>query len=368
VFNNFAKKLAENGNKAWVITNQIIGEKYEENENIRLVFVPPQLEHKGGLPAGLLDNLRYVFNSVKVGKNIVKKENIDLIHSNNFAPALAGSIISSLTSKPHITTVHDIFSLCGKDFWKMWSKQNNVSSLYSIIGPFAEKILLKLNIAAIHTISEASRDDLIQFGVKKKTYVIPPTIEKISKIDTEVNPLQFVYVGRLVFYKNVEVLIQAIKIAKKEEPKIKLVIVGDGPHRLSLENLAKKLGVTSNVIFKGYVTQKVRNELIASSNALAFPSLCEGFGLVILEAFSQDKPVLVSNVRPMSDMISHKKTGLILDPHSGQEWADAMLELSKKPDEATHMGIAGKELLEKEHSLDKMYEKIIRMYNEIISK
>jgi len=59
------KKLAENDNKVWVITNKIKNEEYENYENIKLVFVKPTLEYKGGLPAGFSDNIRYAFNAVK---------------------------------------------------------------------------------------------------------------------------------------------------------------------------------------------------------------------------------------------------------------------------------------------------------------
>ena len=100
------------------------------NENdIIFIKVSPKLKYKGGLPPSFSDNIRYVFNAVKEGLKVVKKEKIDIIHSNNFAPALAGSILSSLTSKPNITAIHDVFSLCGSDYWKLWGKQSNVSTL-----------------------------------------------------------------------------------------------------------------------------------------------------------------------------------------------------------------------------------------------
>ena len=92
------KKLAENDHKVWIITNKIVGEKYETYQNVNIIFVPPTLEYKGGMPPSFLDNLRYVINAIRIGKKIIKKEKIDLIHSNNFAPALAGSLLSTFTS------------------------------------------------------------------------------------------------------------------------------------------------------------------------------------------------------------------------------------------------------------------------------
>lgn len=361
-----AKNLAKNGHNVFIITNKIIGEEYKVQENIQIVFIPPVLEYKGGLPPGFLDNLRYSINATRQGLKIIKKEKIDIIHSNNFAPALAGSILSSLTSKPHITTVHDVFSLCGKNYWKRWGAQSNVSRLNVWLAPFFEKLMIKLKCDCIHTVSEATREDLVKFGARKLIYVIHNSIETSVTNNTISNPFQFVYVGRLVFYKNLEVVIKAIKIVKKSEPEIKLVIVGGGPHEKSLKDLVLQLDLESNVQFSGYITTDEKSKLLATSNALVFPSLCEGFGLVILEAFDKSRPVLVSNIRPMSDIVNHEKNGFVLDPYNENQWADYLLRIIKNPQEATKMGQNGNQLLKTKYDQKSMYEKIMNMYSKTL--
>jgi glycosyltransferase involved in cell wall biosynthesis len=365
VFSLVAKKLAENDNKVYVITNKIEGENYQEYKNIKVVFVPPVLQYKGGLPPGFSDNIRYAINAIRAGLNIIKNEKIDIIHSNNFAPALAGSILSSLTSKPHITTVHDIFSLCGKNYWKEWGRQSDVSSLNVWLAPFFEKLMIKLRYDCIHTVSEATKEDLLKFGAKKPIHVIHNAIESTHASNAKQNPLQFVYVGRLVFYKNLEVAIKAVDIARKTEPGIKLVLVGSGPHRKTLETMVRKMGLEKNIEFKGYVTPEEKSKIIAESSALVFPSLCEGFGLVILEAYEQKKPVLVSNIKPMSYIVSDKVTGYVLDPHDEKAWAQALLEVIKNPDQVKVMGQNGYQSLITSYSQESMYQKVIEMYNDI---
>ena len=366
VFSLIAKHLADNGHKVWVITNQIIDEEYAQDQNIRIIFIPPSLEYKGSLPPRFSDNLRYSYNAVKKGLSIIKEEEIDIIHSNNFAPALAGSILSTLTGRPHITTIHDIFSLCGKEYWKSWGKQSNVSRLSVMLGPFIEKIILKLKHSAIHTVSEATHDDLLKFGSRKSVYVIPNTIEITKVKKSLVKPFQFVHVGRLVFYKNLEVVIKAIGIIKKTFPEIRLIIAGDGPHKQVLMELAEKLGLNENVKFVGYVTSEEKFELLASSNALVFPSLCEGFGLVILEAFSQARPVVVSNVRPLSDIVLNNVTGYVVDPYNENAWADAIMKLVKDPNNAQHMGNMGSNTLREKYNTDQIFRMILKMYGDFI--
>ena len=144
------------------------------------------------------------------------------------------------------------------------------------------------------------------------------------------------------------------------------MIVGGGPHESVIRNLISELNLESHIELTGYVSTKEKFELLSKSNALVFPSLCEGFGLVILEAFSQNKPVLVSDLRPMSDIVSHNETGYVLDPHDEVVWAKKMLELIKNPEISMRMGQLAKERLENNYSMQKMYEKILQMYENFI--
>ena len=368
VFSILTKKLAENEHKIWVITNKIEGENYDSQKNMNIIFVPPNLQYKGGLPPSFSDNFAYVTNSFIKGYKIIKKEKIDLIHSNNFSPALAGSLLSSFTRVPHITTVHDVVSLCGSNFWKNWAHQSGVSKINSFLGPIFEKFMFKLKIDYIHAVSESTKEDLLKFGAKKPIRVINNAIE-ISEYNTiEENKFQFVCINRLVFYKNLEVVFRAIKKVKQKEPKIKLIIIGDGPQRIVLEKLSKKMNLEQNIEFKGFVTTKEKEGILSKSNALLFPSICEGFGLVILEAFSQKKPVLVSDIRPMSDIVSHKKTGFVLNPNNEDDWAEAILELANNFEISSEMGIMGRKELEEKYNTSDMYKKIIQLYQECVSK
>ena len=366
VFRVLAQSLAQDGHEVWIITNRIKDEKYLSHSHIKIIFVPPQLEYRGGLPQGLMDNIRYSINATLKGFSLIRKEKIQIIHSNNFAPALAGSLLSSLTRVPHITTVHDIFSLCGKNYWKLWGKQANVTRVNVILGPFFEKLMLRLNHRAIHTVSEATKDDLIKFGAKKPIYVISNVLENNNMLTTQ-EPIdfQFIYIGRLVFYKNLEVVFRAINLVKKSYPKIMLIIAGGGPHKKNLENLVKDLGLQNNIKFSGFVSLEEKVKLLGKSQALVFPSLCEGFGLVILEAFAQKKPVLVSDIRPLSDIVINEENGYVISPHDEKEWAKKIIEIIKNSENANFMGQSGFRLLEKKYTQANMLNNTLKMYNEV---
>ncbi len=367
MFSNIAQILAENDHKVWVITNNIKGEKYPQNKNIKIITVLPILEYKGGLPPKFSDNIQFVINAIRKGKNIIDSERIDLIHSNNFSPAIAGSFLSFMKKKPHITTIFDIFSLYEKDFWKKWTKQTDVSYLNAILVPWFEKILFKLRFNAIHTISDESKKDIIKMKTSKPIYNIPPTITEEPPLNSKIIPFQFAYVGRLVFYKNLEIIIKASQIVSSAYPDYKLIIVGDGPHRISLEDLTRKNNLEKNISFKGYLSAEEKTRIISESNALLFPSLIEGFGLVILEAFAQNRPVLVSNIPPMSDIVEDQKTGYAIDPHDEKKWAEKIIHLIKEPEISQKMGENGYKILKEKYNQEIFYKKLIGMYQTVLS-
>ena len=227
---------------------------------------------------------------------------------------------------------------------------------YSNLKSVADELETNKNFSSLTTL----RRELAIVESEKTTLTIQ------DDIDIKTNPFQFIFVGRLVFYKNLEVAFKALAIAKKIEPKIKLIIVGDGPHKKKLEELSKKIGVDSNIEFRGYVGAVEKERLIASSSALVFPSLYEGFGIVILEAFAQKKPVLVSDVNPLSDIVTHKKTGYVINPHDENLWANYLLETIKNPNEATTMGMNGHDILLEKYDQNSLYDKIIEMYKKVL--
>jgi len=97
-----------------------------------------------------------------------------------------------------------------------------------------------------------------------------------------------------------------------------------------------------------------------------FPSLLEGFGLVILEAFEFKKPILVANISPLSDIVDHGKTGFVISPQDEKEWAKSMEMIIKEPEKAVKMGESGRKVLEEKYDPKLMCQKVMNMYEDII--
>ena len=368
VFSEIANSMSERGHQVFVITNRVEKEDYSKfHDNVRLIFAS-SLPFKAGYAPSFCENFRFLFHAIKKGLSLIRKEKIQLIHSNNFSPSFAGSILSTLTKIPHIICIHDVFSYCDKEHWKKSAQQPNVSKINAFLGPHFENTIIKLSHDLIHTVSEASRDDLIKLGAKKPIRVIHNSVKNSSISGIKINSSQFVYVGRLIFYKNVKTILHALTIVKQSNPEIQFLVLGDGPDKTNLMNLTRELHLEDNVKFKGFVSQNKKEEAISSSLAMVFPSTCEGFGIVMLESFLCSKPVLVSDVRPMNEIVTHEKDGIVIPAYDKQKWAKSMIRLMKNQEIAQQMGQEGKKKLEFIFNYDSMLAKVESMYQEVISK
>ncbi|SPO20727.1 uncharacterized protein UTRI_00203 [Ustilago trichophora] len=123
------------------------------------------------------------------------------------------------------------------------------------------------------------------------------------------------YVGRISWEKNLRLLIEAFKLLPTSvRSKAKLVFVGDGPARGELTRLCNKLDLDAS--FMGHQKGSRLAAMYASASIFAFPSFTETFGQVVLEALASGLPVVGLHAEGTSDLVSHGRTGLLLDVNS----------------------------------------------------
>jgi glycosyltransferase involved in cell wall biosynthesis len=130
-------------------------------------------------------------------------------------------------------------------------------------------------------------------------------------------------IGRLVTQKGHRVLLDAIPKILSKEKNVYFLIVGDGRLEQELKVRAQNLGISSNVGFLG--TRKDTPELLAVSDIFVFPSVWEGQGMILFEAFFSKIPIIASNVGGIPDVVIDGKTGILTEPGSSKDLADKIL-------------------------------------------
>jgi len=172
------------------------------------------------------------------------------------------------------------------------------------------------------------------------------------------------YIGRLVTLKNIETLLGAFHIFKAARPKVRLMIVGDGPERANLEQLSKELGIEERVEFLGFREDAVA--CLKDFDVFVLPSLSEGIPRCIMEAMSASVPVVVSDIPGNRNLVSHGDTGLIYPVGDSCCLADMLVRIMDNPAEAGAMAVRGNKKVEEQYSNKKMAAEYTRLYQELL--
>ena len=168
------------------------------------------------------------------------------------------------------------------------------------------------------------------------------------------------FVGRLVYYKGVEVLLDAMASV----PRAHLVLVGDGPLAEPLQRHARRLGIAERVHFAGRVAEERLRRYYHSAAVFALPSTerSEAFGIVQLEAMSAGLPVVSTRLKTGVPWVNrHRMTGLTVPPGDAGALAGALSELLDTPSLARRYGSNGQRRVRSRFTLADFRQRLWRV-------
>jgi glycosyltransferase involved in cell wall biosynthesis len=206
------------------------------------------------------------------------------------------------------------------------------------------------------------RCHVIPYGIALNEFESAPPAQ-VSAIRQKYGERLILSVGRLVYYKGFEYLIQAM--AKVEG---KLIIVGDGPLREKLEQLSRTLGLGEKVIFAGEIQNQnvVPYYHAAALFALASVARSEAFGIVQIEAMAAGIPVVNTGLDSGVPFVSlHEKTGLTVKPADSDALAAAINRLLNESNLRRSLGQAARVRAREEFSLDRMTSRTLSVYEAV---
>jgi len=206
--------------------------------------------------------------------------------------------------------------------------------------------------ARFHAISESTRDDLVARGVPAgHIRVVHPGVDGERFCPSPAEPRaaepRFLYVGRLKRYKGIGLAIQALAVARRTRPDLRLDIAGTGDYRPELERLAAKLEQGAAVTFHGFVTEARKVSLLRAAWANLFPSPKEGWGITVVEAAACGTPSLASDSPGLRDSVRHMETGYLVPHGDVNALAARMLELAENPALVARLGAAARRFAER---------------------
>ncbi len=190
-----------------------------------------------------------------------------------------------------------------------------------------------------------------------------------AKADDAPHPARFLFIGRLVDWKGVDLLLEAFRIVRGRIA-ASMEIVGEGPIRSALEAQASDLGLSDSVRFVGWVAQHECAERLRAADALVLPSLYECGGAVVLEAMACGRPVIATNWGGPADYLD-ESCGILVEPSSRASFidglAEAMIRIASSPELRRAMGNAGRARVVQLFDWERKVDQILEIYARAVS-
>ncbi len=254
-------------------------------------------------------NLKVFFIVLKTISEIIKKENITIVHTHHRMAAFYTRIISIFKKFIFVHTAHNTFT-DKRLFTRFALKKCKIIAVGEVVKTNLSDYygLDANNITVIHNAIEEDKNkitpiDEIQLARKQKYYCVGN-------------------VGRLAKQKGMGYFVNAIPYILKENKKAKFFIIGDGEENERLHQLVLELGLKDDVFFLGYRSDVIN--VMKQLDLIVLSSLWEGLPLTPIEAFSVHKTVIATDVDGTREIVRHGVNGLLIEPKDSLAIAKAV--------------------------------------------
>ncbi|MCA8958764.1 MAG: glycosyltransferase [Planctomycetes bacterium] len=174
-----------------------------------------------------------------------------------------------------------------------------------------------------------------------------------------------VAVGRLDRQKGFDLLLAALVPIAAQQPRVQLLVAGEGPERTRLQQRAAQLGVGGRVHWLGHRDDV--GQVFAAADVVAFPSRWEGFGLVLAEAGAAARPVVAFDLPPCREILVEGETGYLVARGDVGALAHRLVELLAVPARAAAMGRAAREHAVAAFDRARMVSEYAVLYRDLLS-
>ena len=301
----------------------------------------------------------------------LRNENYDIIHIQTpFVAHYLGIKLSRLLDIPCIETYHTFFE----------------EYLHHYI-PFVPKIIMGSVARRFSRHQGNSLDGMVipsrpmmevlrNYGVTTHAEVIPTGLEPESFVPGKREDFRkkygiaqdrpvLLFVGRVAHEKNIQFLLQVVNRVRKDIPEVLLLIAGEGPARVGFEQEVKKLGLSANILFIGYLDRHTElNSCYRSADIFIFSSRTETQGLVLLEAMAQGVPVVSTAEMGTRDVLL-EGAGVWIAEEELEDFSGKVIMMLGDATARASLGEAGREYAHG-WSANKLAERMARFYENVI--
>ena len=299
---------------------------------------------------------------------VLKRKHFDVLHAHWSLPqGLTGAVCKRFLGIPLVVTIHgsDVFGLK-----RPWLKRANEG-----VMKYADACTVNSRATARFVAEACQRSDIqiIPMGVDLGHFQKSKDVDRLSppaRRETQT----ILFAGRLIDWKGAEFLIRAIPKVLGQKPHTRVLIIGSGPEKGRLIDLAARLNLHDAVEFKEQVPQKELVRYYSRSDVFVLPSIrndkgeTEGLGVVLLEAMACGVPVIGSRVGGIPDIIKHGDTGLLVKEKDPDDLSEKLILLLSDRRLREKLIQKGLEFVEQNFSWDKISDRFINTYQDVLKK
>lgn len=267
---------------------------------------------------------------------LLRREKVDILHTHIAYTSFYGRLAGLCARVPvMVTTDH------GQHLWK---KRWEVMADW-VLNPFtAVRVAVTDDVAAIlHTRDRTPKNKIrvIKNGVDVAGFRVDKAEGLQARRDLALADDAIVIgtIARLSWAKSLHVLVEAIAELVKTHPRVRCVIVGDGPLRGEIEDAVARCGMAGHVILTG--TRMDVPRLLAAFDIFALSSRTEGLPISLLEAMSAEKPIVTTGVGGIPEVVLDHEEAIIVEAMNPSALADGIRELIDDPELARSIARKG---------------------------
>ena len=292
----------------------------------------------------------------------------DIIHVHT--PFMAGNEGLRFAKKNHVPVVGSFHSKYHDDFLQLTGSRHLAGIGTDAIVRFYDQC------DEVWTVSENSAETLKSYGYHNPIYIIENGMD-IRAIDYSLaidakkhfglgfDPV-LLYVGQINWKKNLERILEACALLKKDGIKFQLVMAGQGPHEEEVAAKAEKLGIKENTVFTGHIQDEdLLYGLYALADLFVFPSTYDTYSMVVREAANARTASVVVRDSAPAECISDRENGFLCDD-TNESLHEVLQEALSDEDRLIEMGIKAKETIPV--SWDIVIDQALERYNYLIEK
>lgn len=191
--------------------------------------------------------------------------------------------------------------------------------------------------------------------------------DRVQKIKSEFRVPMVLFVGRLVYYKGIQYLIDAMN----QVPDVSLVIIGSGPLKKELLNQIHNFHLENRIHIIPEVDEETLHSFYEACDFLVLPSVekSETYGIVQIEAMACGKPVICTELKTGTSFINqHESTGLVVPPRDSKALAEAIRKLASIKELKFKLGQNAKQRALVEFTTEKMVDRTFKVYEDLLSR